>query len=53
VHGSPWVFDNDFYLLINVAVGGLPSRPPDQSTPFPQVMLTDYIRVYARPPRIG
>jgi beta-glucanase (GH16 family) len=47
--GHRWVFDDDFYLLINVAVGGNPSTPPDSSTAFPQAMLIDYIRVYAPP----
>jgi beta-glucanase (GH16 family) len=47
LHGSPWVFDHDFYLLINVAVGGRPSQPPDRSTAFPRAMLIDYIRIYA------
>jgi beta-glucanase (GH16 family) len=46
LHGRPWVFDHDFYLLINVAVGGRPSRAPGRSTAFPQSMLIDYIRVY-------
>ena len=46
LQGRPWVFDNDFYLLVNVAVGGHPSAPPDSSTVFPQAMLIDYIRVY-------
>jgi beta-glucanase (GH16 family) len=44
--GSPWVFDHDFFLLLNVAVGGAFSQPPDSSTTFPQTMLIDYIRVY-------
>jgi beta-glucanase (GH16 family) len=43
---GPWVFDHDFYLLINVAVGGTASVPPDESVTFPQTMLIDYIRVY-------
>lgn len=46
LHGRPWVFDHDFYLLINVAVGGRPSVPPDESVAFPQAMLVDYIRVH-------
>jgi beta-glucanase (GH16 family) len=46
LRGNPWAFDHDFYLLINVAVGGRPSAPPDSSTVFPQAMLIDYIRVY-------
>jgi beta-glucanase (GH16 family) len=46
LHGNPWVFDHDFYLLLNVAAGGTASVTPDDSTPFPQAMLVDYIRVY-------
>ena len=49
VPGQRWVFDHDFYLLLNVAVGGHPSAPPDDSTAFPQTMLVDYIRVHALP----
>jgi beta-glucanase (GH16 family) len=47
--GHPWVFGHGFYLLINVAVGGHASVPPDSSTAFPQVMLIDYVRVYTPP----
>lgn len=39
-------FTNPFFLLLNVAVGGLPAGPPDSATPFPQQMLVDYVRVY-------
>jgi beta-glucanase (GH16 family) len=46
LHGRRWVFDHDFYLLVNVAVGGRPSQPPGRSTTFPRTMLVDYIRVY-------
>jgi beta-glucanase (GH16 family) len=46
LQGNPWVFDHGFYLLINVAVGGRFSAPPDPSAAFPQTMLIDYIRVY-------
>jgi len=44
--GNRWVFDHEFYLLLNVAVGGRFSQPPDRSTVFPQIMLIDYTRVY-------
>jgi len=44
--GSRWVFDHDFYLLLNVAVGGRFAQHPDRSTAFPQTMLIDYTRVY-------
>jgi beta-glucanase (GH16 family) len=45
--GKPWVFDHDFFFLINLAVGGTASVSPASSEAFPQVMLIDYIRVYA------
>ena len=48
--GKPWVFDHDFFLLINVAVGGTASVEPASSSTFPQTMLIDYIRVYAPAP---
>jgi beta-glucanase (GH16 family) len=30
LQGKPWVFDHGFYLLINVAIGGRFSAPPDR-----------------------
>jgi beta-glucanase (GH16 family) len=47
--GHAWVFDHDFYLLINVAVGGRFSQPPDATVSFPQILRIDYIRIYAPP----
>jgi beta-glucanase (GH16 family) len=44
--GKPWVFDHEFFLLVNVAVGGTASVPPDTSVAFPQTMLIDYVRLY-------
>lgn len=45
--GGEWVFnDNTFYIILNVAVGGSFVGPPNASTPFPQTMLVDYVRVY-------
>jgi len=41
-----WVFDQPFYMLINVAVGGNFGGPPNADTVFPQTMLVDYVRVY-------
>jgi beta-glucanase (GH16 family) len=43
---GPWVFEHDFYLLLNVAVGGSFSAPPDDSV-FPRTMLVDRVRVYS------
>jgi beta-glucanase (GH16 family) len=45
--GSNWVFDYDFYLLLNLAVGGNWPGYPDVTTIFPQLMLVDYVRVYS------
>jgi len=49
--GTNWVFDHPFFILLNVAVGGNWPGSPDQSTVFPQAMLVDYVRVYARKER--
>jgi uncharacterized protein (TIGR03437 family) len=48
-----WVFENPFFVLLNVAVSG-PSTlvgTPDPNSPFPnQDMLIDYVRVYQQTP---
>lgn len=46
VGSNQWVFDHDFFLLLNVAVGGNWPGYPDETTVFPQTMLVDYVRVY-------
>ncbi len=43
--GASWVFDNPFFLILNVAVGGNFPGNPDASTQFPQDMVVDYVRV--------
>ena len=43
-----WVFNQAFFLLMNVAVGGSWPGNPDDTTVFPQQMLIDWIRVYQR-----
>ncbi len=48
-HGTKWVFDHPFFLLLNLAVGGGWPGDPDASTTFPQQMVVDYIRVYRDP----
>lgn len=45
-----WVFDHDFFLILNVAVGGNFVGSPDSSTSFPQTMLVDYVRAYKAAP---
>jgi beta-glucanase (GH16 family) len=44
----PAPFDQPFYLLINLAVGGRFLGNPDASTTFPVEMVVDYVRVYER-----
>jgi beta-glucanase (GH16 family) len=44
----PAPFDQRFHLLLNVAVGGNWPGSPDITTPFPQTMQVDYVRVYQR-----
>lgn len=39
-------FNQPFYLVMNVAVGGTWPGSPDDSTRFPQKMTVDYVRVY-------
>ena len=43
----PAPFDQRFYILLNLAVGGNFPGPPDASTVFPVTMEVDYVRVYS------
>ncbi|VTT99837.1 glycoside hydrolase : Glycoside hydrolase family 16 OS=Planctomyces limnophilus (strain ATCC 43296 / DSM 3776 / IFAM 1008 / 290) GN=Plim_1398 PE=4 SV=1: Glyco_hydro_16 [Gemmataceae bacterium] len=47
---NPWPapFDQPFYLIMNVAVGGKFLGKPDKATVFPAEMLVDYVRVYEK-----
>jgi beta-glucanase (GH16 family) len=47
-NGNQWVFNNPFFVLLNLAVGGVGSwpGPPDSTTPSPSQMLVDYVRYY-------
>jgi beta-glucanase (GH16 family) len=42
----PAPFDKPFYLILNVAVGGVWADSPDETSVFPQTMIVDYVRVY-------
>ena len=46
----PAPFDQPFYILINVAVGGNFPGAPHASTIFPVSMEVDYVRVYSGEP---
>ena len=39
-------FNEQFYFIVNLAVGGQWPGSPDATTTFPQWMILDYIRVY-------
>lgn len=41
-----WVFNQPFYIILNMAVGGNFPGSPNSETRFPQTMLVDYVRVY-------
>ncbi len=42
-----WVFnDRQFYIVLNLAVGGNLPGAPNAETVFPQTMVVDYVRVY-------
>jgi beta-glucanase (GH16 family) len=46
--GETWVFDHPFFIILNLAVGGVWPGPPDATTVFPQRLLIDYLRIYER-----
>lgn len=45
----PAPFDQEFHLLINLAVGGHWPGYPDETSVFPQYLYVDYVRVYQHP----
>lgn len=46
--GAPYPapFDQPFYIIMNLAVGGIYDGDPDTNTVFPGEMQVDYIRIY-------
>lgn len=46
MNGATYRFNNAFYFIFNVAVGGNWPGNPDETTVFPQTMEIDYIRVF-------
>jgi beta-glucanase (GH16 family) len=46
----PAPFDEHFYILLNVAVGGNFPGPPSSSTVFPVEMEVDFVRIYEGTP---
>ncbi|WNJ17071.1 family 16 glycosylhydrolase [Pontibacter sp. G13] len=44
--GQPWLFNKDFFFIMNCAVGGNWPGYPNATTIFPQLLVVDYVRVY-------
>jgi beta-glucanase (GH16 family) len=40
-----WNFNHQFFLLLDLAVGGTAPGAPDATTPFPATLAVDYVRV--------
>jgi beta-glucanase (GH16 family) len=46
---QPWVLDGRaFFVMLDLAVGGTYGGPPDATTPFPQALVVDHVRLYQR-----
>lgn len=45
----PAPFDQKFYLLINMAIGGRWPGNPDETSVFPQYLYVDYVRIFQHP----
>jgi beta-glucanase (GH16 family) len=48
VGATVYPFDKPFFMLINVAVGGVWPGNPDATTTFPQRLFVDYVRVFKK-----
>lgn len=46
--GQPYPFNEQFFCIFNVAIGGNWPGSPDETTIFPQKMEVDYIRVFEK-----
>ena len=45
---GPWVFDQSFYVILNLAVGGHFDGDPASDSILPATMLVDWVRAYRR-----
>ncbi|MEZ4594226.1 MAG: glycoside hydrolase family 16 protein [Chloroflexota bacterium] len=43
-----WVYNHQFYIILNLAVGGEWPGYPDGTATFPQTMKVDYVRIYEK-----
>ncbi len=46
VGNREWVFDQPFFIIVNLALGGTLGGTIALDTQFPQVLYVDYVRVY-------
>ena len=46
IGSATWPFNEDFFFIFNLAVGGNWPGNPDAATYFPQWLIVDYVRVY-------
>ncbi|QRP46854.1 glycoside hydrolase family 16 protein [Amycolatopsis sp. FDAARGOS 1241] len=45
LNGNRWVYDHNFFIIMNLAVGGYWPGDPNSSTQFPQQLVVDYVHV--------
>ncbi len=50
VGNREWVFDQPFFIILNLALGGQLPGPIGLDTVFPSQYLVDYVRVYEKTP---
>ena len=43
-----WVYDHEFFMILNLALGGTFPGPIGLDTEFPAYLFVDYVRVYQR-----
>ncbi|HEY4209143.1 MAG TPA: family 16 glycosylhydrolase, partial [Puia sp.] len=48
VAAATYPFNESFFFIVNLAVGGNLPGTPDDSTILPQWLILDYIRVYQK-----
>jgi beta-glucanase (GH16 family) len=46
--GTAYPFNDPFFFIINIAVGGNWPGSPDATTQFPQWLMVDYVRVFQK-----
>jgi beta-glucanase (GH16 family) len=44
--GAAWPFRHPYFLLLDLAVGGVSPGSPSRTTPFPAHMIVDWVRVW-------